>query len=134
MRGRTPRSRCAAKAHRRAWEQSGMASADRLSCRSRNSAALNCRGVDARLLLRCVSLPCNASPDDVLVLAACFQYSIYDVCTRAMEMDNDGDRARHRPLEFNKAMTYTGDPAVMTQKRSIPARSTISLIWARIES
>ena len=49
-------------------------------------------------------------------------------------MDNDGDRARHRPLEFNKAMTYTGDPAVMTQKRSIPARSTISLIWARIES
>ena len=31
-------------------------------------------------------------------------------------MDNDGDRARHRPLEFNKATTYTGDPTVMTHK------------------
>src|SRR5437773_383087 len=60
-----PRSRCAAKAHRYVQLPSRAVYADRLSCRSRNSTTPNCRRVDSRRPLRCVSLQRKASPDEV---------------------------------------------------------------------
>src|SRR5258708_7199319 len=92
MHGRTLRSRCAAKAHRRAWEPSRAACAGRRSCQSGNSAEPNYRGADARFPLRCVSLPRNASPDEVLALAAYRHCTIHDIRAR-------GTRARVTPAE-----------------------------------